>query len=400
MNKSYKIVIGLFIALLGFLVFLEASKPEPVNWFPSYAETDKIPLGTYIFYENLSEKAQDIQPMFQSPYIHLSDSLKNGTYFFISNSIYIDDAELDKLLAWVEKGNQVFIAADNFQGNLLDTLNIEQRARIQTDDLTSHPQVNLVNPALKSKDAYEFTHNKDLMFFREIDTANQTVLGVANLKEENNVIKKPLVNFIKAPFGKGEILLHSSPEIFSNYFMLTKNNYQYVENVLAYINLNNTIFWDKNYKPGKVIHTSPLYILFSNRYLKWAYYFVIIGAILFVFFEGKRKQKSIKIIPPLKNQTYDYTRTVAGMYLDKKDHKAIAEKQIEYLLYFIRTGLRTDTGKINDEFYLTLAERTKNKLEEVKALFNFIEKIQQKPKISKEELLSLHKKISTFKQNT
>lgn len=400
MNKSYKITIGLLIALLGFLVFLEANKPEPVNWFPSYAETDKIPLGTFIFYENLSEKAKDIQPMFQSPYLHLSDSLQNGTYFFISNDIYIDDAELDKLLAWVEKGNQVFIASDNIQGNLLDTLKIKQRARIQTDDLMSHPQVNLVNPELKNKEAYEFTHNKDLMFFHEIDTAKQTVLGVANLKGESNKIKKPLVNFIKAPFGKGEILLHSSPEAFSNYFLLTKNNYQYAEKVLAYLNLNNTLFWDKNYKPGKVIHTSPLYILFSNRYLKWAYYFVIIGAILFVFFEGKRKQQSIKIIPPLKNQTYDYTRTVAGMYLDKKDHKAIAKKQIEYLLYFIRIELRTDTGKINNEFYLSLAERTKNKLEEVKALFAFVEEIQQKPNISKEELLSLHKKISTFKQNT
>lgn len=400
MSRSYKICIGVLIGLLGFLVFLEANKPTPVNWFPSYDEHDKIPLGTYVFYEHLSEKTAKIKKMRQAPFVHLSDGLEKGTYFFINNNLYFDDAELNKLLAWVEKGNQLVVVANNFQGNILDTLHIKQRARVQTEDLTSHPQVNLVNPRLKSDKAFTFTHDKDLMFFKEIDTAKQSILGVGNLKAANDTIVSPLANFIKAPFGKGEILLHSSPEVFSNYFMLTENNHEYIEKTLAYINLNDTFFWDKNYKAGKVIHTSPLYILFSNKYLKWAYYFVIIGAVLFVFFEGKRKQQSINVIPPLKNQTYDYTRTVAGMYLDKKDHKAIAQKQIDFLLHFIRTHLRTETNEINHEFYQVLAERTQNELEEVQELFKYIQQIQQQHQISKQELLALHKKISTFKQNT
>ncbi|MDR6300864.1 DUF4350 domain-containing protein [Mesonia maritima] len=400
MSKNYKITLGSLILLLALLVYFEASKPEPVNWFPSYSENDKIPLGTYVFYENLSEKADDLRPMEKPPYTYLNDSLEKGTYFFISHSLYFDNAELNELLNWVSTGNTVFLAANDFKGKLLDTLHIEQRARVQTSDLESHPHFNLVNPDLKNAEAFEFSHDKNFMFFREIDTASQTVLGVGNLKDEDqNVIKKPLVNFIKAPFGEGKIYLHSSPEVFSNYFLLTEKNYQYTENLLAYLDLKQPLFWDKNYKLGKTIHTSPLYILLNSKYLKWAYYFTIIGVILFILFEGKRKQKSIKVVKPLKNQTYDYTRTIAGMYLDKKDHKAIADKQIDYFLYFIRTKLRTDTHQLDQDFYNTLAERTNYTVEEVESLFQYIINIQQQKQITKNELIELNKKITSFKKN-
>ena len=57
MGRSYKIILGALLALLAMLIFLEANQKDPVNWYPSYSITDKIPQGTFVFYESLEKVA-------------------------------------------------------------------------------------------------------------------------------------------------------------------------------------------------------------------------------------------------------------------------------------------------------------------------------------------------------
>ena len=72
------------------------------------------------------------------------------------------------------------------------------------------------------------------------DTAFTRVLGV----NENN---QP--NYIILFSGKGRIYLHVAPRIFSNYFLLTGDNYKYLENVLSYLRTDpKNIYWDEYYK--------------------------------------------------------------------------------------------------------------------------------------------------------
>src|SRR5699024_2864468 len=129
-----------------------------------------------------------------------------------------------------------------------------------------------------------------------------------------------------------------------------------------------------------------------NRYLKWAYYLLIIAVILFVLFEGKRKQKAIKVIDPPKNMSYDYTRTIAGMYLNKKDHATIAHKMIGQFLNYIRVELRTGVDKIDKELIDRLEELTHNPREEIKALFEQLNTMQKARFVSEKDLKSLNKK--------
>jgi hypothetical protein len=118
----------------------------------------------------------------------------------------------------------------------------------------------------------------------------------------------------------------------------------------------------------------------------------------FIFFEGKRKQRSIPIIKPLENRTYQYTRTIAGLYLDKNENYEIALKQIALFFEFIRIRLRVPTEKIDKRFMETVAARSGNSMEDTKKLFTFIEKIQVQKQAGKEELLSLYKDITQYKK--
>lgn len=401
MTKLQKIVLFSLLGLVALLVYVEATKPQPINWFESYSRMDKIPFGTYVLHDLLNEKLdENFIEMNRPPFEVLADSTLKGTYFFVNNYVGIGGDELDKLLSWTEKGNTLFLASNSFSTKLLDTLSLEINTKYSSNTLGTQPMLELTNKNLKSKQPFIIERDLNIRCFYELDTISQTVLGQAAIYKDTLKLKNPKPNFIKAPFGKGTIFLHSQPEVFTNYFLLEKDNLGYTEGVLSYINTDENFYWDNHYKSGKPIETSPLYILLNNKYLKWAYYFMLIGALLFVLFEGKRKQRKIPIVTPPANKTFEYTRTIAGMYYDQKDHKAIAEKQIALFMEYIRTRLRIPTELINTRFFAQVAARSGNTLEDTKALFTFMEQVQHTPTIQPETLLKLNREITTYKNTT
>lgn len=399
MTKLQKILFfGFLLAILG-MVYLEATKKHPVSWFPSYHKADKIPMGTYVLYNLLEDKfSNQISATNSSPYEKLQDTTLKGTYLFINNEIDFDKTETEKLLDWTSKGNTLFISSNYLNTKFLDTLLLKKKTAFLNNKPDTQVLLNLVNPKLASSKPFHIKRDIDIKYFSKIDTLNHTVLGISQVYKDTLEITKPLVNFIKIPVKKGTIFLHTQPEIFINYFLLENDeNIEHTQAVLSCINTNQPIFWDTHYKTGKPIQTSPLYILLNNKYLKWSYYLTLIGALIFVLFEGKRKQRSIPIIKPLTNKTYQYTQTIAGMYLDKKQHHQIALKQIDLFFEYLRFHLRIPTEIINTRFLIKVAARSGNSLENTKELFNFIEKIQKQKNTNPEELIQLNKLITTFK---
>ena len=385
---------------MAVLVYAEASKPEQISWFPSYFHKDKIPYGSFVFSQLMEETFQEnLTQVNVPPYRFLQDSTITGAYLFVNEVVEFDDTELEELTAWVEKGNSVFVSSHYHTYDLLDSLKIEVNTSFLINDFYAQPMLNLVNENLKADKPYHIQKNITVPYFEEIDTLAHTVLGVTQPYNDTLVINDPHVNYIKVPFGDGTFYLHNQPEIFTNYFLLIDENSEHTENVLSYINDDSHIYLDAYYKNGKPINVSPMHILFSNRYLKWAYYFVLIGALLFIIFQGKRKQRSIPIVKPLTNKSYEYARTISGMYLDKKDHHSIARKQIALFLEFIRTQLRLPTENLDSQFLKALAARSNNDMETTKALFSFIEKVTHQQTTGEQELVKLNKLITEYKSN-
>ena len=397
MNRTYKITLVVFLFLVAFLTYLEAIEPEPVNWNPSYSSNDKIPLGTYVLYDNLKDNFSETVKVTQTPFEFLSAHDPEGTYVLINSQLSFDDAELGKLLAWVEEGNTLFLASDAFSKNLLDTLGLNVSTLVPEEGISSKPMLNLVQPEFRNDKAYLFDKEVYHSAFSEIDTLEHVVLGVSQLYSDELEIEEPEVNFVRVDHGKGRILLNTTPQAFSNFFLLYGNNFEYAEKALAYLPADGTLYWDEYKKVGKTFQTSPLYILLGNKALKWAYYFTLLGALLFVLFEGKRKQRAIPVVEPLQNQTYHFTRTVAGMYLDRRDFKKVADKKIALFLEYVRLHFRVPTNSIDKEFYISLALNSGKDLEEVKKLFQLIQNIEPKQTITKEELLSMNTAIASLK---
>ncbi len=170
--------------------------------------------------------------------------------------------------------------------------------------------------------------------------------------------------------------------------------------MLSYINHSPTIYWDNYYKTGRKYNISPLQVLFENNSFKWSYYIALIAVLLYILFEGKRKQRSIKIIPQLTNKTFEYTQTIAGLYLDKKDHTAIAHKQCLQFYDFVREQLRIPTDTINTRFIEQLANRSGTPIDQCKDMIQTIQKITSQKSVTAAALKELYTKINDFKENT
>ena len=398
MSTTYKILLVFLVSLLVVLSYLEALEPDELNWSPSYTTADKIPLGANVLFENLKDQNFPIQQVKLSPFEFLNDTLHSGTYFFLNDQLSFHESELKRLLSWIEKGNTAFLIAEGFSDNILDTLNLEEAMLIPEKGISSKPFFQLKDARLDKDKKYYFDRGIRQNIFKKFDTLQQTVLGFSQLHRDSIEVSSQGVNFLKDSIGQGALYLHTSPTTFSNYFLLQPGNEEYIEKVLAYLPDDKTLYWDAYYKSGKASNTSPLFVLLNRKALKWAYYFAIFGSILFILFEGKRKQRSIPVIAPLKNQSYHFAQTVAGMYLNRKDYKAITTKKITLFLEYVRSHYRISTGKIDEYFYARLAGLSGNTPEKVKALWDIMASLEEKKEIEKEELLKLNHKIEEFKK--
>ena len=372
MDKSLKIYIAFLVLLLSVIVIIDANAPTPINWTPTYSLTDKNPLGTYVLNQEINSllKNRKINKINVTPYEYLEplydyDSLVNtynakGTFLIISEFPTIDSESLTELFYFVDHGNDVFLSMKTFPQDLLDSLKIDYRSDFEYTDKS---QFWLANQTLETK-KYNLKEGIGNNYFSKIDTLNTTVLGF-----QGNNDKK--INFIKVPYKNGYFYLHTQPAAFTNFHLLKDNHYEYAEKVLSYIPKGNVYWYTKDIN-GNSISQSPLRFIFSQPALKSAWYLFLLGFVVFIVFNAKRKQRVVPIIKPLENTTIDFIKTIGNLYFQEGNHDNIMDKKIIYFLDKIRQDYLMDTTVLDDQFIKKLHLKTGKNLEDIQRVVYLI----------------------------
>lgn len=385
------------IIIAGFL-FVEYNKPKDINWYPSYVSRHKIPYGTRVFKTLVSEQWGDrLRETYSPPFDLLQNEELEGTFLFVNSRVNFGDAENEVILDWVSKGNRLFVSANNIDGFLLDTLGLVTQRVFDHGSLEPVFEYTLLNDASSSN---KVTWNRDYSkgYFIKIDTTTTKTLGTVKVVSDTSEVREARVNFVRSQFGKGEILLHLAPESFTNYFLLNeKNNLDYTAQVASYLHTDDALFLDAYYKRGKTVEVSPMRIFLDTTEFKWAYYLALIGALLYIIFQGRRKQRAIPVIPPLTNQSLNFTRTIGDMYYEGSQRKSIASHKIEFFLEYIRTQFYLPTEKIDSDFIKQLAARSQHTPQQIEQLFQFLQNVQEADSISDPILEQLENRIQNFK---
>ncbi|KAF2081910.1 DUF4350 domain-containing protein [Flavobacterium sharifuzzamanii] len=359
MDNKVKIYIAILVLIFGITLLVDKGQPKPIDWTPTYSVEDKIPFGLYVFDQEadgiFKQKIERIST--QTPYEYLDsqyDSRENvekykikGSFMNISEVDNIDEGSMREILYFVSHGNNAFLSMKVFPKALLDSLKIELKTDFMPNDSIS------VWMANKKVNAKKYTFNTGLSdYFSKIDTLNTKVLGYQmNRKNEKQV------NFIEVPYKNGYLYLHTQPVAFTNYNLLKKDYYQYAENVLSYIPKGNIFWYNKTFN-DKRISSSPMRYIWSQPALKSAWYLGLLGILIFMIFNAKRKQRVVPIIKPLQNLTVDFTKTIGNLYYQEGDHTNIIDKKIIYFLEKIRTDYLLDTTKLDDDFITKLHYKT------------------------------------------
>ena len=358
MNKNITIYIVLLLLLIIGIGYIDGARPKPIDWNPSYKTGDKIPLGLYVFNEEVEGLLKDskIEKIRETPYqfftgIYNYDTItpgyiKKGTFMYIDESTRLDDESIDEMLYFVSYGNKAFISAKDFPRKLLDSLKL---------NLTSEyiPKGNFYNAVYNTKlgtKEYEINEGVTNSYFNKMDYETTTSLGYVRQDTAR-------VNFVKVNYYQGEIYLHNQPAAFSNFHLLKGNHHEYAEKVLSYVPKGN-VFWYTKEQEGNQASESPLRYILSQPALKWAWYIFLLGTLLFMLFNAKRKQRVVPIIKPLHNTTIDFVKTIGNLYHQEGDHDNIIEKKIIYFLERIRNEYLMDTSNLDDYFIRKLHQKS------------------------------------------
>jgi hypothetical protein len=375
MNKTIKIYIIFLVLLFAVIIYVDANRPRPIDWRPTYDLSDKIPFGLYVLDQEASNlfKKDSIIKITNTAYEYLEplynyDTLvKNysahGTIISINENYEIDDESTNELFYFVHHGNSVFISAQNFSEKLQDSLHFKLEYEMTLD---KGIDLSLANPTFGNT-KYNFNLGAGTSYFSSIDTLNTTILGY----QEANKSKK--VNFIKIPYQQGFFYLHTQPAAFTNYHLLKEKHHQYTEKVVSYIPKGNKYWLIKGHN-GEIVSDSPLRYILSQPALKWAMWLSLIGVFIFIIFNAKRKQRIVPIITPLTNTTVDFTKTIGNLYYQEGDHQNIIDKKIIYFLERIRNEYLIETSILDENFIKKLqlkSGKNINDIEKVVRLINY-----------------------------
>lgn len=391
MNRTLKIYITLLVLVLVGIIYVDANRPKPINWQPTYKVGSKTPLGLYVLDQEIESvlPEQEIERFKITPYEFFDahydyDTLVNaydikGSLLSITHENTIDEESIGEILLFVSHGNQAFMSMNSFSELLSDTLNFKIGNQYYYKDTL---QNYLANPRLGTTN-YKMNGGISGRYFREIDTLNTTILGYQKIADSS------FVNFIKVDYYGGSFFLHTQPAAFSNYHLLKDNHSEYAQKLLSYLP-KQPVYWYQKNLTDESISQSPLRFIFANPALKWAWYFFLIGMVLFMIFNAKRKQRIVPIIKSLENTTVDFTKTIGNLYFQEGNHGNLIDKKIIFFLEKIRTVYLIDTTKLDDAFVKKLHLKSgKDQLLIDKAV-RLIHKHQKRYQSTEEDLIEIN----------
>ncbi len=382
------------------------------------------------------------------------------SYVFLGDFPYLLDEEIDSLLNFVEGGNTAFFAANTFPDTLFTLLELDNQvyqyvydslvatnftnsALLEEKDFVfNHSKRNesvahswnyfndyllekkKTNKALgflhkktkmnkadtyrnKNNDNYQNEEYEEYNENYEDENYNDQYTDSDIEESEENYMTDEFsnhTNFIRVKYGKGYFYFHKNPVLFTNYYLIQENGKKYAERALSYLS-EGDILWDERshyYKQIKGEYKkqgrspSPLSYILSQPSLAWGYYTLLISALLFVIFRGKRMQRIIPILRKEQNTSLEFTKTVGQLYYLQKDHKRLSQLKIRLFFDFIRTKYHMNTQHIDEDFRKKLSERSDINRELIDLLLADIQKVNGQHEVSEWLLRKIHTQIQEF----
>lgn len=376
MNKTFKIYAVIFIVVMIILVLFEANKTERMNWRKNFDINQKSPFGLFVFNNEANALFKNkIKKTSETPYDYYQADKKPHNILVIEEEI--DKESWNKILDQVSEGSDAMLIVSEMPKQISDSIGYY-------DSQISFEDENVLKLTDK-KFTNDFIHLDKFPSGRGFTFIKPGVEVLGKTVEKNNTDQ---ANFIKIRFGKGNVYVHCEPLFITNYYLLKRGNARYAQDVFSYLGDRETIWFVEN--DAKVSQFFLRFIL-SKPALKYAWWVLLGGLVLFIFFNAKRKQRIVPIIEPLKNTSVDFVKSIGNLYLQEGDFHDMMAKKAQYFLNKIRMDLLIDTQHLDAEFAKKLHLKTGKPVEKIEEAIRLIKKAQDPyAQVMKEDLAKMN----------
>lgn len=358
-------------------------------------------MGGYIAYHYVNSLFNyGVTDVINKPFSELRYEINysNSLYIIVAKMVLMSRDDLESMMSYVSSGNTLFISAEYIDKKLIDTLGADL-----SFDFASF--FGLDEYQLEKKDtwvslAHSSANNPRKYGFYFVPFDNKIISSDSLTTQVLGYNEKRDTNFIAIDHGQGKFILHTAPAAFSNYFLLTGNNKEYLENAFSYFNAEtSSVYWDNYYRLGRRAGDDNFSIAgFFKKHIQLYYAFLLVLALLLIFiaFGGKRRQRFVPEKIPNANTTVSYTETIGRLYLQKKDNRNIALKMFTYFLEHVRTQYYLNTQNLNNEFAEALSRKSGVTEARVHHLLQLMNDTDRADNITDLRLLELHNLVQEY----
>ncbi len=400
------VYIGTLVLLVAGLVLAEATRPQPLDTRVRLERAGAAPFDAEVFFEMLPAwLGQPVEVVAEPPFVRLADTTATGrTYLFLTQSFAPDEAEAERLLRFVARGNTVFVAAhalggpfgerlgapgdSSYSGDVgLRTDQPSQSAFATRSDLGADT-LHLRSPGVEG--AYGFPIRVRQARLMGLDFSRTQILGTGDTE----------VTLVRVRHGAGQVLVTSAPLAFSNAALTGAGDAAaYVGGVLAALP-RQPVWWDDAYKPFQEQAQTPLRYVLRTPALRWAYLLLLLGAVLFLAFRGRRWQRPIPVVAPPPNAQREFARTVGRLHLVHGDDRALVRRKTRVTLDRLRSTLRLDAPDLSPETARRAAARAGVPEDEAQALFATLRRLAGERHLDPDALVRLDQRLDRFFRHT
>lgn len=400
-QKQIWIVLALLLVTGAVLYYYFFYKPYPkYNWTHTLNASGKQPYDLDIFYKHLlnlpgtEAEVNKGKPLNKVP-------LKSDyqAYLFIHGSQpNFTTEDVDNLMDFLNSGGKALFITPELGQNLSrklfrdgidDLILLRAEVRAPDDSLgTRKIPVGFFNQKNNPKASY---------FHKWADTVDILVYHHFVMNGEWSYLKDPVrqigyinnqINFLELKVGKGTLLWHCNPLIFSNYHLLRPEMQEYSDAVLAHLKLKSnplqakkeqglfsSLFSDKEKNSTGMLlideasklpywsededeNPSPLRYILSQESFRWAWYTLLAGVIAFLILLARRRQRIIPLLPSRTNSTLHFIKAISELYLRKQNHYFMSQQKMKLFLNHIKTRYGIQNQGLSRESIQVLARRS------------------------------------------
>ncbi|WP_291528340.1 DUF4350 domain-containing protein [Bacteroides sp. UBA939] len=382
------------ISIIAFLILMFAVKyrlPKKFVWTPTFSHYDTQPFGCAVFDSLLSVSLPNGYSLSGKTFYQLEqeDTVSCRGILLVGNSLVLENIHVDALLKMAERGNKIMLVSTQFSRTLKDTLGFGSYSsyfnpmvlkKYATSLFSKDSLCWVGDSAVYPRQTFYFYPQLVASDFSS-DSLPVKVLAektiVDQYSEDDSVVVDTVSRVPVAmsyQWGKGEIILVSTPLLFTNYGVLDGKNATYIFRLLSQMGELPIVRTEGYVKEAAQSQMSPFRYFLLHKPLRWALYLTMFGVILFMLFTVRRKQRAIPVIRKPENKSLEFTELIGTLYFQKKDHAHLVRKKYIYFAEVLRREIQVDVEEVADDEHSfdRIARKTGMGVDEISGLIREI----------------------------